>query len=228
MTLLRRRDVVAGALALPVATPLWAQASTTDRASDAPPVEAGPFRQSQLVELTRLDPSLRLDIRYATPNNFTGRPVYTQPRAFLQRDAARALVRAHRQAKKLGYGFTIFDGYRPWAVTKLFWEITPPDKHDFVANPAKGSRHNRGCAVDMTLHDLRTGAEIQMPSPYDDFTEKASPNYMGGTAEQRRTRDLLRSLMEREGFTVFDNEWWHFDYKDWRKYPIGNVPFEKL
>ncbi len=218
-----------GLAALPLWTSALAQGSAADpSAATQPPVEAGPFRRSQLVELIKVDPTLKLDIRYATANNFTGRPVYTQARAFLQRDAARALVRAHRRARKLGYGFTIFDGYRPWAVTKLFWDITPPDKHDFVANPAKGSRHNRGCAVDMTLHDLRTGAEVPMPSPYDDFTEKAAPGYAGGTAEQRRTRDLLRSLMEREGFTVFENEWWHFDFKDWRKYPIGNVPFEAM
>jgi zinc D-Ala-D-Ala dipeptidase len=223
---MRRRDVFLGGLAsgllLPVSRTALAQTA------DQPPVEFGTFRKSRLVELVKLDPSLKLDIRYATADNFTGRPVYTQARAFLQWDATRALLRAHKQAKKLGYGFTIFDGYRPWAVTKLFWDITSPDKREFVANPAKGSRHNRGCAVDLTLHDLKTGQQVQMPSPYDDFTDKASPTYAGGTAEQRRVRDVLRSLMEDEGFKIFDNEWWHFDYKDWRKYPIGNTPFEKL
>ena len=126
-------------------------------AADAPPQEPGPFREPDLVELSTLDPTLRLDIRYATTNNLVGRPVYTQARAFLQRPAAEALVRVHRALKAQGYGLLVFDGYRPWAVTKLFYEITPPEKRTFVANPKKGSRHNRGCAVDLTLYDLATG-----------------------------------------------------------------------
>ncbi len=193
-----------------------------------PPTERGVRRPSDLVELVKRDPRLRLDIRYARSDNFTGRIVYAQPRAFLQRPAANALVRAHNRTRKHGYGLLIFDGYRPWAVTKFFWDITPPEKRDFVARPSRGSRHNRGCAVDLSLFDLKTGAEIVMPSPYDDFTEKAAPDYPGGTAEQRRTRALLRSCMEAEGFTVFTNEWWHFDHKDWREYPIVNQAFEDL
>jgi zinc D-Ala-D-Ala dipeptidase len=223
-----RREFFGAALLPLLASPAFAQSGNTDPSAITPPVETGTFKKTRLVELITLDPGLKLDIRYATPDNFARRAVYTQARAFLQRDAARALVRAHRRARKLGYGFTIFDGYRPWAVTKLFWDITPPAQRDFVARPSKGSRHNRGCAVDLTLHDLKTGQQVTMPSPYDDFTDKASPAYAGGTAGQRRLRDLLRTLMEREGFTVFDNEWWHFDYKDWRKYPIGTVAFEAL
>jgi zinc D-Ala-D-Ala dipeptidase len=223
-----RREFLGAAFLPLLASHAFAQTGTGVSAAAAPPPESGKFKQSRLVELIKLDPTLKLDIRYATTNNFAQRAVYTQARAFLQADAARALIRAHKKAKKLGYGFTIFDGYRPWAVTKLFWEITPPDQRDFVADPSKGSRHNRGCAVDMTLHDLRTGQEVSMPSPYDDFTDKASSDSTAGTPEQRRLRDLLRSLMEGEGFTVFESEWWHFDFNDWRKYPIGNVPFEKL
>jgi zinc D-Ala-D-Ala dipeptidase len=223
-----RRAFLGGVLLLPLATRAGAQSGNFDPSVAAPPPESGIFRQSHLVELIRLDPTLTLDIRYATANNFAHRAVYTQARAFLQQNAAKALVRAHGRAKKLGYGFTIFDGYRPWAVTKLFWDITPPAQRDFVAKPGKGSRHNRGCAVDLTLHDLRTGQQVDMPSGYDDFTAKASPTYAGGTPAQRRLRDVLRHVMEREGFTVFDNEWWHFDYKDWRKYRIGNVAFESL
>jgi zinc D-Ala-D-Ala dipeptidase len=220
----RRRDVLtigAGALASSV----WAQ---DPEAITTPPIERGVRRKSDLVELIKLDPRLKLDIRYARKDNFTGRPVYSQPRAFLQRPAARALVRAHNRLRKMGYGLLIFDGYRPWAVTKFFWEITPPDKHDFVAKPSRGSRHNRGCAVDLSLFDLKTSQEVPMPSPYDDFTEKAAPDYAGGTPEKRRTRDILRRAMEAEGFAVFTNEWWHFDYQDWREYPIVNVPFEQL
>lgn len=193
-----------------------------------PPSEAGPFRKPELVELTKLDSTIKLDIRYASDNNFMGTPFYSEARAFLQKPAAEALVRAHRKLEKSGYGIIIHDGYRPWYVTKMFWEGTPPDKRDFVANPAEGSRHNRGCAVDLSLYDLKTGEEVQMPSGYDEMSSRSYPNYMGGTPEQTKRRDLLRSAMESEGFTVFKFEWWHFDYKDWKRYPIMNVPFEKL
>jgi D-alanyl-D-alanine dipeptidase len=226
---LERRMFLGAAAALLLAPrQLWAEATAGIPGVTVPPIEAGPFRKSDLVELIKLEPRLKLDIKYATPNNFAGQQVYTQARAFLQRPAAKALLRAHRKARRLGYGFLIFDGYRPWDVTRLFREVTPPHLHSFVANPMKGSKHNRGCAVDMTLFDLKTGQEVQMPTPYDDFTDKADPDYTGGTAEQRQARDLLRRLMEAEGFTVDGGEWWHFDYKDWRKYAIGNLPFEKL
>lgn len=181
-----------------------------------------------LVEVARLDTTIRLDIRYATPNNFMGRPMYAQARAFLQRPAAEALVRVHRAMRAKGYGLLVFDGYRPWAVTKKFWDETPPEKHSFVANPKKGSKHNRGCAVDLSLYDLRTGAEVAMPSPYDDFTPMASSSYAGGTEEQRSMRALLRAAMEAEGFRVEPGEWWHFDHRTWRDYPILDIPFEKL
>ncbi|CAG1772440.1 zinc D-Ala-D-Ala dipeptidase [uncultured bacterium] len=181
-----------------------------------------------LVELVQLDSTIRLDIRYATPHNFMGRPMYAQARAFLQRPAAEAVVRVHRALHAKGYGLLVFDGYRPWAVTKKFWDETPPAKRSFVANPKKGSKHNRGSAVDLSLYDLRTGKEVVMPSPYDDFTPKASSSYAGGTDEQRKMRALLRSAMEAEGFRVEPGEWWHFDHRTWREYPILDIPFEKL
>jgi D-alanyl-D-alanine dipeptidase len=195
-----------------------------------PPKETGTFRQPDLVELIKLDPTLRLDIRYATANNFLHRPVYKQARAFLQRPAAEAVVRAQRALASKGYGLLIFDGYRPWAVTKVFWDSASEEERriEFVANPQNGSRHNRGCAVDLSLCDLKTGREIKMPSTYDEFSERAYPEYAGGTAEERATRDLLRQVMEAEGFTVYKAEWWHFDYKDWKQYGILNVPFERL
>lgn len=192
-----------------------------------PPAERGEFKKPELVELIKLDPTLRLDIRYATPNNFLGRPVYTEARAFLQRPAARALLRVNRKLRRKGYGLIIFDGYRPWSVTKIFWDSTPEEKRAFVADPRQGSRHNRGCAVDLTLFDLKTGQPLKMPSDYDDFSERAHPNYQGGTAEERRNRDLLRAAMESEGFTVYENEWWHFDYKDWKRYAILDLSFRE-
>jgi D-alanyl-D-alanine dipeptidase len=194
----------------------------------SPPQEQGNFRKPDLVELTRLDPTIKLDVRYATTNDFLGTPLYTQARAFLQRPAAEALVRAHRELKAVGYGLIIHDGYRPWYVTKIFWDATPDDKKIFVANPAEGSRHNRGCAVDLSLYDLKTGKEVEMPSGYDEMTERAYANYAGGTAEERARRALLKQAMEKQGFAVNPDEWWHFDYKDWKQYPILNKKFEDL
>jgi D-alanyl-D-alanine dipeptidase len=195
---------------------------------DAPPREAGPFRPPDLVELQVLDPSIRLDIRYATTNNFARRAVYDEPRAFLERPAAEALVRAHRALKDTGFGLLVFDGYRPWRVTKLFWDITPSSRREFVADPAKGSKHNRGCAVDLSLYDLSTGSEVEMPSEYDEMSARAYPTYDGGTAQARARRDLLRAAMEREGFAVESNEWWHFNHKDWTEYAILDIPFSDL
>ncbi|MBS1790654.1 MAG: M15 family metallopeptidase [Acidobacteria bacterium] len=193
-----------------------------------PPKEKGKFRQADLVELIKLDPTIKLDIRYAKSNNFLGKPVYKEARAFLQRPAAEALVRINKRLHEKGYGLLVFDGYRPWAVTKVFWDSTPDDKKKFVANPAQGSRHNRGCAVDLSLYDLKTGQEIEMPSAYDEMTDRAYPNYKGGTDGQRQMRDLLRAVMEADGFTVFDIEWWHFDFNHWREYPILDISFDQI
>ena len=193
-----------------------------------PPVETGTFRKPELTELITLDPTIKLDIRYATSDNFLSTPMYSQARAFLQKPAAEALERANQELKKQGLGLLIHDGYRPWFVTKMFWDATPPDKHQFVADPATGSRHNRGCAVDLTLYDLKTGKEVPMPSLYDEMSERAYPNYTGGTEEERHNREILKTAMEKQGFTVYEYEWWHFDYKDWKEYPILNIPFEKL
>jgi D-alanyl-D-alanine dipeptidase len=195
-----------------------------------PPKERGEFRSADLVELVKLDPAIRLDIRYATTNNFMHHPVYRQARAFLQRPAAEALVRVQKSLTLRGYGLLVFDGYRPWSVTKAFWDSATQAQRDigFVANQAEGSKHNRGCAVDLTLCELGTGAEVTMPSAYDEFSDRAFPAYQGGSPESRTMRDLLRSAMEAQGFTVLNEEWWHFDYKDWREYGILNIPFEAI
>ena len=193
-----------------------------------PPKETGEFRPADLVELTKLDPTIRLEIRYATTNNFLGTVFYSEARAFMQRSAAEAVVRASRRLRAQGYGLLIHDAYRPWYVTKVFWDATPDDKKVFVADPSKGSRHNRGCAVDLTLYDLKTRTPIEMVSTYDETSDRAYPNYPGGTSLQRWHRKLLRDAMEAEGFTVYEAEWWHFDYKDWQKYRIGNVTFEQI
>lgn len=186
----------------------------------------GLWRPPDLVELVKIDSTIRLDIRYATTNNFMKKQMYIEARAFLQRPAAEALMHANRKLHEQGFGILVFDGYRPWAVTKKFWDATPSSKRKFVANPKRGSKHNRGCAVDCSLYDLTTGEEVTMPSPYDDFTEKAAADYTGGTSYQRRTRGILHTALEVEGFTVNPDEWWHFDHKDWKKYRVLDVPFE--
>jgi serine beta-lactamase-like protein LACTB len=194
----------------------------------APPAERGEFRKPDLVDLAALDPSIKLDIRYATANNFLSTPFYASAKAYLQRPAAEALVRVHRRLGEQGYGLWVFDGYRPWSVTKMFWEATPPSQRVFVADPEQGSRHNRGCAVDITLFEEATGKPVEMVGGYDEMSDRSYPDYLGGTSLQRWHRDLLRRAMEAEGFTVYEAEWWHFDFRDWRKYPILNLPFEAL
>jgi zinc D-Ala-D-Ala dipeptidase len=193
----------------------------------SPPSEENK-READLVELIKLEKSIKLDIRYARSDNFVGKPVYTEARAFMQRDAAEALARVHKLLKKQGLGLMIFDGYRPWSVTKLFWEVTPEDKRIFVADPKNGSRHNRGCAVDLSIYNRKTGKLLEMPTDFDDFTEKASPTYNGASEIQTQNRDLLRKSMEAEGFTVNKNEWWHFDYVDWQKYGIYDIAFSAI
>ncbi len=196
--------------------------------TSGPPHESGSFRKSDLVELIRLDSTFKLDIRYATSNNFAHRAVYPAARSFLQRPAAEALVSVNRELKSLGYTLALFDGYRPWSVTKTFWDNTPVEKRNFVADPKVGSRHNRGCAIDLTLYDLAKGKEVEMTGAYDEMSKRSYPDYKGGTDEQRKLRDLLRSKMEANGFTVNEFEWWHFDFKDWKAYRIENVQFDEI
>jgi CubicO group peptidase (beta-lactamase class C family)/D-alanyl-D-alanine dipeptidase len=193
-----------------------------------PPSEVGDFLPADLVEPTSLDGSIQLDIRYASENNFLSSPVYESPRAFLERPAAESLVRAHRKLEPLGYGLLIHDAYRPWYVTKMFWDATSPENHHFVADPSKGSKHNRGAAVDVTLYDRRSGLPAAMVGGYDEFSPRSFPNYPGGTDLQRWHRRLLRTTLESEGFRVYEFEWWHFDAAHWDRYPILNVPFESL
>ncbi len=193
-----------------------------------PPQEKGDFISTDLVELIIMDSTIHLDIRYATSNNLTGRAVYTEARAFLQRPAAETLVKVNKELKPFGYGLLVYDGYRPWSVTKVFWDITSEENKKFVANPKKGSRHNRGCAADLSLYDLKTGKEIQMTGEYDEMSERSYKNYAGGTEEQRKVRDLLISTMENNGFKGYEFEWWHFDFNGWEKYRIQNIQFSEI
>ncbi len=207
---------------------LLAMACTLTACGQHPPKEEGDFFANDLVEIVLVDSTIRLDIRYATTNNFAGMKVYEEASAFLQRPAAVALAEVNKELRQLGYGLMVFDGYRPWSVTKFFWDITPKDQKAYVADPKKGSVHNRGCAVDLTLYNLETGEQVDMPSGYDEMNEKAHPDYKGGTETQRANRDLLIGKMQEHGFTVYPVEWWHFDYKDTKHYRITDVPFGEL
>ncbi len=189
---------------------------------------AGTRLPAELVELVTLDPSIRLDIRYASDNNFMGAPMYSSARAFMQRAAAEALVRAHRALAARGFGLLIHDAYRPWYVTKMFWDATTGADHGFVADPQQGSRHNRGAAVDLTMYELATGAPVRMPGGYDEFSHRSYANYPGGSALERWRRTVLRAAMEHEGFAVNPSEWWHFDFAGWREYPVLNLRFEEI
>ena len=199
-----------------------------ESATRRPPFEPGPFRKTNLVELASLDPAIHLEIRYATDDNFLGAPLYSQARAFLQRPAAIAVQRAAGFLRPLGYGLLIHDAYRPWYITWMFWQATPPKQRMFLANPVRGSKHNRGCAVDLSMYDLATGKPVDMPSVYDEMTHRAFATYPGGTELQRWRRQMLREAMENEGFVPNPTEWWHFDYKDWKQYRIGTDRFEDL
>ncbi|WP_404713942.1 serine hydrolase [Sphingomonas sp. MMS24-J13] len=193
-----------------------------------PPVETTKPAAPPLVALTSLDPSIKLEIRYADHSNFLGLPVYSSVGAFMRRPAAEAVARASQQLHARGYGLLIHNAYRPWYVTKMFWDATPPEHHMFVADPSRGSRHNRGAAVDLTMYYLATGKPIVATGRYDEMSARSYSNYVGGTDHQRWLREVLRAAMEANGFTVYPEEWWHFDYGAWADYPIGNVTFEDL
>jgi D-alanyl-D-alanine dipeptidase len=193
-----------------------------------PPKEPDPKRPFDLVDLASVEPTIKFDIRYATSNNFIGFPLYERPAAYLQRPAAEALGRVERALASRGYGLLIHDAYRPWFVTKMFWDATPESDHVFVADPSQGSRHNRGCAVDLTLYDLKSGRAVEMTGRYDEMSPRSYADYVGGTSRQRWLRDLLRSQMEAQGFAVYAEEWWHFDYQDWSDYAIGTATFTEL
>jgi D-alanyl-D-alanine dipeptidase len=193
-----------------------------------PPTEPVPKRSFDLVDLASVDPGIKFDVRYASSNNFIGFPLYERAAAYLQRPAAEALGRVERSLASKGYGLLIHDAYRPWFVTKMFWDATPESDHVFVADPSEGSRHNRGCAVDLTLYDLKSGKAVEMTGRYDEMSPRSYADYLGGTSRQRWLRELLRSEMEAQGFAVYAEEWWHFDYKDWSEYGIGTATFTQL
>lgn len=181
---------------------------------------------SRLAEIKRYVPGIRLDIRYATANNFMHRQMYAQARAFARLPVVMALKEVEADLKKRGLGLKIYDAYRPYSVTVKFYEMA----HDtnFVADPHKGSKHNRGCAIDLTLIDLKTGKELDMPTGFDSFSKKAAADYPGLPGQQYANRELLKSVMQAHGFKVYRTEWWHYDFDGWMNYPLLDIPFSEI
>ncbi len=184
-----------------------------------------PDKTPEFVDIQKMNPSIILDIRYATSNNFLHRAVYDQARCFLVKEAALKLNEVQKELQTLSLGLKIFDAYRPLSVQKAMWQIMPDAR--YVANPAKGSRHNRGCAVDLTLVDS-TGKELPMPTEYDDFTKRAHHNYMKLPASIRLNRWILKTVMEKHGFKPISSEWWHYDMVGWQKYPVMDLSFSQI
>ena len=180
--------------------------------------------EMRLVDLASL--GIPLDIRYATPDNFMKRTLYPSAKAYLRAPAARALVEVQRELAARGVGIKVFDAYRPYAVTVAMWE--PIQNPDYVADPKKGSRHNRGAAVDLTLIDLKSGAELPMPTGYDDFTPRAAHDFNDLPPDVLANRALLRDVMTKHGFDPLPSEWWHFDFRGWERFELLDVGFGEL
>ncbi|KQS41124.1 M15 family metallopeptidase [Pedobacter sp. Leaf194] len=181
---------------------------------------------NQLVEIKKAIPTIRLDIRYATKNNFMKQVMYGQARAFARKPVVESLKKVQAELFKKGLGLKIFDGYRPYAITVAFYQKAS-DKN-FVANPKQGSKHNRGCAVDLTIVDLKTGKEIAMPTPYDSFSAAAAANYAKVSPQVKKNRDFFIAIMKKYKLNVLENEWWHYDFQGWQNYALLDIPFEKL
>ncbi|WP_293147176.1 MULTISPECIES: M15 family metallopeptidase [unclassified Microcoleus] len=180
---------------------------------------------ARLVDIRTVNRNIRLDIRYATTNNFLKRKLYTVAKCALRSSVAEKLGKVQTDLEKIGLGLKVYDCYRPFSVTKQMWEFLPDP--NYVANPARGSRHNRGAAVDLTLVD-RTGKELEMPTPYDDFTKKAHRDYNGGSAQSRKNRQTLEDAMKKQGFIGITTEWWHFDSEDWQKFAILDISLTEI
>jgi D-alanyl-D-alanine dipeptidase len=180
----------------------------------------------KLVNLEDYIPNIVLDIRYATTNNFTGEKIYNLAKAYARKPVADALKQAQEEFNKMGYSIKVFDGYRPYAATVKFYEVYKDTT--YVASPYQGSRHNRGCAIDMTIVDLKTGKEMKMPTGYDSFKKEAWPSTPAKDPEARKNRQLLITVMEKYGFKVNSSEWWHFDFNGWKNYEVLDIQFEEL
>jgi len=180
----------------------------------------------QLIDLEKFIPNIVLDIRYATTNNFTKQKIYNFAKAYARKPVAQSLLKVQQELNKQGLGIKIFDAYRPYKATVKFYEVYPDTT--YVASPYRGSRHNRGCALDLTIIDLKTGKELKMPTEYDSFVRKAWPTTPVADPEERKNRAMLIKVMEANGFRVNSSEWWHYDFKGYRNYEVLDIDFEQL
>jgi len=180
----------------------------------------------KLVEIKKYIPGIALDIRYATTNNFAHHKMYPEARAYARLSVVLALKQVEAALKLQGLGLKIYDAYRPYAVTVKFYDLIRDTS--FVADPAKGSKHNRGCAIDLTLIDLKTGKELDMPTGFDSFSKKAASTYTDLPKQEIVNRALLKKVMVAHGFIELPTEWWHFDFKGWKNYELLDVPFSDL
>jgi D-alanyl-D-alanine dipeptidase len=187
-------------------------------------IEGNPSKE--LVDLKEYIPSVVLDIRYATENNFTGEKIYTLAKAYARRPVAEALKQAQATFATYNVGIKIYDAYRPYSATVKFYEVYRDTT--YVASPYRGSRHNRGCAIDMTLIDLKTGEELKMPTEFDSFRKESWPSTPISDSVVKKNRDLIISVMSKHGFKVNSSEWWHFDFKGWEKFDVLDIDFEEL
>jgi D-alanyl-D-alanine dipeptidase len=182
--------------------------------------------RKELIDLEKFVPGLVMDIRYATKNNFTGDQIYTLAKAYARRPVAESLKKIQAELKTQGLGIKIFDAYRPYKATVKFYEVYRDTT--YVASPYRGSRHNRGCALDLTVINLKTGEELQMPTGYDSFKKEAWPSTPVADPIIRGNRKLLIDVMEKYGFKVNGSEWWHYDFKGWKNYEVMDIDFEEL
>lgn len=182
--------------------------------------------EARLVDIQNINPNIFLDVRYATTNNFLEQQLYPVAKCALRKEVAEQLSKVQNDLEEIGLGLKVFDCYRPLSVTKKMWEVLPDSR--YVANPAKGSRHNRGAAVDLSLVDFKTGIELEMPTDFDDFSEKAWRDYEGNEPQVRRNSNLLAFMMKKHGFEPLITEWWHFDFEGWEKFSILDVSLENI
>lgn len=182
----------------------------------------------KMVELKSLMPNIVYDLRYATTNNFMHRLMYPENtnQTFLRSPAAYALEKVQKELNEKGLGLKIFDAYRPYSVTVKFWELVHDER--YVANPARGSGHNRGIAVDLTIIDLKSGKELNMGTGFDNFTDSAHHDFKTLPEEILRNRNMLLTIMEKHGFKKFETEWWHYSLPDPEKYEVLDIDFKKL
>ncbi len=180
---------------------------------------------ADLVDLRALDSTIVVELKYATPENFVGQTLYGANACYLRRSTAERLVRVQRRLRAQGMGLKVYDCYRPLSVQWRMWELVPDTR--YVADPRKGSRHNRGAAVDVTLVDAN-GHELLMPSAFDDFSERAHRSATSAPPEALRHRALLEEAMAAEGFIPLPSEWWHFDDPRWQEFPVLDIPLEAL